>query len=77
MKTAHSKAFTHFNPAFPVQLACDTSLYGMGAVVSHIMPSGEEEPITFASWTLRKAEYSYAQIKREALAIVFGVKKFH
>ncbi|KAL1258966.1 hypothetical protein QQF64_009543, partial [Cirrhinus molitorella] len=74
---AHSEALTHFNPTLPVQLACDASPYGVGAVVSHIMPSGEEKPIAFASRTLSKVECNYAQIEREALAIVFGVKKFH
>lgn len=72
-----SEVLTHFNPSLPVQLACDASPYGVGAVLSHVMPSGDERPIAFASRTLNKAESNYAQIEREALAIVFGVKKFH
>lgn len=74
---ANSEALAHFDPKLPLQLACDASPYGVGAVVSHIMPSGEERPIAFASRTLSKAESNYAQIEREALSIVFGVKKFH
>lgn len=35
---AQSEALTHFNPNLPLQLACDASPYGVGAVVSHIMP---------------------------------------
>lgn len=78
-KTAlsQSEALTHFDSTLPLQLACDASPYGVGAVVSHIMPSGEERPIAFASRTLSKAESNYAQIEREALSIVFGIKKFH
>ncbi|XP_016142093.1 uncharacterized protein K02A2.6-like [Sinocyclocheilus grahami] len=40
---APAATLTHFNPALPVQLACDASPYGVGADVSHIMPSGEEK----------------------------------
>uniref|UniRef100_A0A452HI29 ribonuclease H n=1 Tax=Gopherus agassizii TaxID=38772 RepID=A0A452HI29_9SAUR len=71
----NSEVLMHFDPSLPLQLACDASPYGVGAVVSHIMPSGEEKPIAFASRTLSKAETNYAQIEREGLGIVFGIRK--
>ena len=71
------EVLTHYNPELPLRLACDASPYGVGAVLSHVMPGGEEKPIAYASRTLSKPERNYAQIEREALAIVFGVRKFH
>ena len=68
---------THYDPGRPLRLACDASPVGIGEVLSHIMDDGSERPIAFASRTLSKAERNYSQIDKEALALVWGVKKFH
>ena len=48
----------------------------MGAVLSHVI-NGEEVPIAFCSRTFSSSEMKYPQIEKEAVSIIFGVKKFH
>ena len=66
----------HFNPEKPLVLSCDASPYGISAVLSHAV-DGSEQPVAFASKTLAKAEQNYLQLDKEALAIIFGIKRFH
>ena len=67
----------HFQPDLELILASDASDYGVGAVLSHQMADGAERPIGYVSRSLNKAERGYSTIEKEALAIIFGVKKFN
>ena len=76
-KLSSAPVLMHFSEKLPLKLDTDASQYGVGAVISHVLPSGEERPIAYASRTLTKSERNYAQIEKEALSIIFGIKKFH
>ncbi|XP_063635087.1 uncharacterized protein K02A2.6-like [Cydia splendana] len=81
-----SEVLAHYSPELHLVLTCDASSVGVGAVISHLIPDGtsgngtegaRERPIAYASRSLNKAERGYSQIEKEALGIIFGIKKFH
>ena len=76
-RLASTEVLAHYDMKLPLRLDCDASAYGVGAVLSHKFPDGSERPIAYASRTLSDAEKNYAQIEKEGLALVFGIRKFH
>ena len=47
-KVVSADVQVHYDSTLPVKLAGDASTYGVGAVISHVMPDGTERPIAFA-----------------------------
>ena len=70
-----SAYLAHYDPNAELVLTCDASPVGIGAVLE-IRSQDQLQPIAFISRSLNKAERHYAQIEREALAIVFAVQRF-
>ena len=60
-----------------MRLTCDSSAYGLGAVIPRVMENCEERPIAFALRTLSAAEKNYAQVQKEALSLIWSIKKFY
>lgn len=67
---------TYYDPTKEIIIQADASPYGLGCVLSHII-AGKEKPVLFGSCTLTPAQKNYSQTHREALSIIFALKKFN
>lgn len=78
-KLAHADTLKFFSndPKVRTILTVDASPTGVGACLVQIGEDGIVRPICFAGRRLSATERNYPQPQREALAVVYGVKKFH
>ena len=64
------------NSTDPIIIDTDASGTGLGIVISQVQ-DGEERVLLYDSLALNRAERNYCVTRRELLAIVTAVKKFH
>ena len=67
----------HLDPFLPIGILCDASSAGIGAVLFHRFPDGSEQPIANVSKSLSETQRKFSQIQKEALSMVFALRKFH
>ena len=77
IKRLHRDFLAHYDPSLPLGLSCDASECGIGAVLFHRFADGSERPILNISKILSAAQRRYSQIQKEALSLVYALKKFH
>lgn len=62
----------YYNPNLQLTLSVDVRSKGLRATILQ-----QGRPIAYALRALTKSQRNYAQIEKEALAVVFGCQKFH
>ena len=71
-KITNSPTLVFYKQDDSLTLINDASEYGLGSVLIQ-----KDRPVAYASRTLTPTERNYAQIKKEMLAVLFGLQKFH
>ena len=64
-----------YNPKANIKLSTDASFYGLGAVLLQ-ETSNKWQSVAYASQTISDSERHYAQIEKEALALMRAAEKF-
>ncbi|KFD62002.1 hypothetical protein M514_25812 [Trichuris suis] len=67
----------HFDPPQQIGISCNASEVRIGAVLFHRYADGSERPIANVSKTLTESQRRYSQVEKEALAMIFALRKFH
>ncbi|CAB0041858.1 unnamed protein product [Trichogramma brassicae] len=70
------RVLAHYDPKEQIVLASDASDYGLSAILSHRYKDNTEKPIAYASRIIPKKEQKRTILDKEAMAVVFGFKRF-
>ena len=70
------RVLAHYNVQAKTKISADASSYGVGAVLLQSKDDITWQPVAFTSRALSETESRYAQIEKEALALVYACEKF-
>jgi len=70
------RVLAHYDINAKTKISADASAYGLGAVLLQCQDNHKWKPVAFSSCSLNETETQYAQIEKEALALVWSCEKF-
>ena len=70
------RVLAHYDVQAKTKISADASSYGVGAVLLQSKDDITWQPVAFTSRALSETESRYAQIEKEALALVYACEKF-
>ena len=71
-----NEVLAKYDPACETVISANASSYRLGEVLRLKQPNGNLRPVTYASRALTTTKQRYAQIEKEALAIVWACERF-
>ena len=73
----NNSTLAHFNQRYETFLMVDVRPDDLSAILAQQQPDQSLRPVHFASKSLTKTEKNYSQIEKEALAVLWGCKRYH
>ena len=71
-----SEVFSLYDAELDTTVSADASSYGLGAVLRQKQPNGDIRLVAYISRALTETEQKYAQIEKEALAVMWAAERF-